>query len=147
MQLHTVQRTHKAKSTKRIGRGGKRGTYSGSGIKGQKSRAGRRMRPELRDIIKKLPKRRGYRAPQLGIKPIAVNIGVLEAVFAAGEIVSPGTLGTAGLLNSREAKRKGVKILGSGTLSKKLVIIDCSVSESAKNAILKQGGSIKAKTQ
>ena len=143
MQLHTISKTHKGKRRKRVGRGGKRGTYSGKGIKGQKSRAGRRMRPEIRDIIKKLPKRRGYREPKLGTKPVAINIGVLDAVFSAGDTVSPQTLVKAGLMSARGSKRGGVKILGTGTLGKKLIISGCTVSKSAKDAIIKQGGSIK----
>jgi len=63
MQIHQIKPKIKKKNRKIIGRGGKRGTYSGRGIKGQKSRAGRKIRPELRDIIKKLPKKRGYRFP------------------------------------------------------------------------------------
>lgn len=59
MQLHQVQPTHKNKSKKRIGRGGKRGTYSGRGMKGQKSRAGRKIRPAVRDLIQRTPKLRG----------------------------------------------------------------------------------------
>ncbi|HOK35099.1 MAG TPA: hypothetical protein PLL80_00755 [Candidatus Pacearchaeota archaeon] len=59
MQLHQIQPTHKPKDKKRIGRGGKRGTYSGKGIKGQTSRAGAKIRPEIRDFIKKIPKKRG----------------------------------------------------------------------------------------
>ncbi|PIS13477.1 MAG: hypothetical protein COT67_01505 [Candidatus Tagabacteria bacterium CG09_land_8_20_14_0_10_41_14] len=61
MQLHQLKPSTKNKDKKRIGRGGKRGTYSGRGLKGQKSRAGRKLRPQLRDIIKRLPKKRGYR--------------------------------------------------------------------------------------
>src|SRR3954471_18643480 len=47
---------------RRIGRGqgSTRGKQSGRGGKGQTARAGNKRRPELRDIIKKLPKRRGY---------------------------------------------------------------------------------------
>lgn len=56
MQLHTLQPAHKLKSKKRIGRGGKRGTYSGRGVKGQKARAGRKIRPAIRDLIQSLPK-------------------------------------------------------------------------------------------
>ena len=52
MQLHTLKRKTKNKTKKRVGRGGKRGTYSGKGLKGQKSRAGKKIRPEIRDIIK-----------------------------------------------------------------------------------------------
>lgn len=59
MQLHQIE--VKKKEKKRIGRGGKRGTYCGRGIKGQKSRAGAKIRPAIRDLIKKIPKIRGYR--------------------------------------------------------------------------------------
>ncbi len=54
-----LQPNIKEKSKKRVGRGGKRGTYSGRGIKGQKSRAGRKMRPAIRDLIQRTPKLRG----------------------------------------------------------------------------------------
>ncbi|MBI3335133.1 MAG: hypothetical protein HY001_01370 [Candidatus Portnoybacteria bacterium] len=59
MQLHQISPLHKPKRAKRIGRGGKRGTYSGRGVKGQKARAGGRIRPQLRDFMMKVPKLRG----------------------------------------------------------------------------------------
>lgn len=59
MQLHTLKPLHSGRSKKRIGRGGKRGTYSGRGQKGQKSRAGRKIRPAMRDLIQRIPKLRG----------------------------------------------------------------------------------------
>ena len=43
-----------------VGRGGKHAKTSGRGGKGQTARAGNKRRPALRDIIKKLPKNRGY---------------------------------------------------------------------------------------
>lgn len=61
MQLHELRPKHKLKKRKRIGRGGKRGTYSGRGVKGQKSRSGRRFAPVIRSLIKRYPKLRGYR--------------------------------------------------------------------------------------
>lgn len=60
MQLHELQPLHANKEEKRIGRGGKRGTTSGRGTKGQMSRAGRRVRPAQRDLIQRLPKLRGF---------------------------------------------------------------------------------------
>jgi len=59
MQLHEVQPIHKNKSKKRVGRGGKRGTYSGRGMKGQKARAGHKIRPAIRDLVQRTPKLRG----------------------------------------------------------------------------------------
>jgi ribosomal protein L15 len=61
MQIHNVKRTHKNKKDRLVGRGGKHAKTSGRGGKGQTARAGNKRRPELRDIIKKLPKNRGYR--------------------------------------------------------------------------------------
>jgi len=59
VQLHHIQPAHKPKQKREVGRGGKKGRYSGRGIKGQKARAGGKIRPALRDIIKKIPKLRG----------------------------------------------------------------------------------------
>ena len=56
MQIHQIQRQTKLAKKKIIGRGGKRGTTAGRGTKGQKARAGHRIRPEIRDTIKKIPK-------------------------------------------------------------------------------------------
>src|SRR3989339_890639 len=60
MQIHNLKRQHKNKGDRLVGRGGKHAKTSGRGGKGQTARAGNKRRPELRDIIKKLPKNRGY---------------------------------------------------------------------------------------
>ncbi len=60
MQIHNLKRQHKNKRDRIIGRGGKHAKTSGRGGKGQTARAGNKRRPELRDIIKRLPKNRGY---------------------------------------------------------------------------------------
>ena len=60
MQIHNLKRDHKNKKDRIVGRGGKHAKTSGRGGKGQTARAGNKRRPELRDIIKKLPKLRGY---------------------------------------------------------------------------------------
>ena len=61
MQIHDLKRNHKNKKDRIVGRGGKHAKTSGRGGKGQTARAGNKRRPELRDIIKKLPKNRGYK--------------------------------------------------------------------------------------
>lgn len=61
MQIHNLKRKNKNKKDRLIGRGGKHAKTAGRGGKGQTARAGNKRRPELRDIIKKLPKLRGYR--------------------------------------------------------------------------------------
>ena len=135
MQLHQVKPIHKQKSKKRVGRGGKRGTYSGKGVKGQKSRAGRKMRPELRDYIKKIPKKRGYRFKSIKIKPEVVNLRDLEKFFNNGDLINPETLLEKGLVARIKGKVPEVKILGAGELKKKLKIENCLMSESVKKAI------------
>ena len=61
IQLHTLQPFHPLKKkAPRVGRGGQRGTTSGKGTKGQKSRSGRRIRPAERDLIIRIPKLRGF---------------------------------------------------------------------------------------
>ena len=60
MQINNLKRIHKNKKDRIVGRGGKHAKTSGRGGKGQTARAGNKRRPELRDIIKKLPKNRGY---------------------------------------------------------------------------------------
>lgn len=60
MQIHNLKRVHKNKKDRVIGRGGKHAKTGGRGGKGQTARAGNKRRPELRDIIKRLPKKRGY---------------------------------------------------------------------------------------
>ncbi|MDP2789016.1 MAG: hypothetical protein Q8O46_03125 [bacterium] len=60
MQIHNLKRLHKNKKDRIVGRGGKHAKTAGRGGKGQTARAGNKRRPELRDIIKKLPKNRGY---------------------------------------------------------------------------------------
>ncbi len=61
MQIHNLKRVHKNKGDRLVGRGGKRGKTAGRGGKGQTARSGNKRRPELRDIIKRLPKNRGYK--------------------------------------------------------------------------------------
>ena len=61
MQIHNLKRQHKNKKDRIISRGGKHAKTGGRGGKGQTARAGNKRRPELRDIIKRLPKNRGYK--------------------------------------------------------------------------------------
>ncbi len=138
MQIFQIQPKFKNKDKKRVGRGGKRGTYSGRGIKGQKARAGRKIRPQIRDFIKKIPKKRGYRFKPLRTKPEIVNLKDLEKFFQDGEIVNPETLLEKGLIKRIKGKIPRVKILGAGDLKKKLKIENCLVSQSVKKIFDKQ---------
>jgi len=148
MQLHELKRSTPTKAAKRIGRGGKRGKTSGRGHKGQKARAGNSTRPEIREHIKKIPKLRGHgvnRARTVNaekVRPVVVNVAALEAGFEAGAIVNRKTMVAAGVLETVRRKAPVVKILGNGTITKKLVVEGCQVSASAKAKIEAAGGSV-----
>lgn len=149
MQLHELKPNHIKKSKKRIGRGGKRGKTSGKGGKGQTARAGNSMRPEMREIIKKIPKLRGHginRAEAVNaerVRPVVVNISALEVAFENGADVNPKTLVASGVISSRSKRAPLVKILGTGELKKKLNVTGCSVSASAKEKLEAAGGTVK----
>ena len=148
MQLHELKPTTPRKSAKRNGRGRKGGKTSGNGQKGKKARAGNSTRSEMLDIIKKIPKLRGHgknRARTVNaarVLAVVVNVSALEAL-EAGASVTPKALVTAGILSSVKRKAPKVKILGNGNLTKKLVVEDCQVSQSAKEKIEAAGGSVK----
>jgi large subunit ribosomal protein L15 len=102
----------------------------------------------MRDILKKLPKLRGHgknRARTVRAKRreyVGVNLAALEAVFAAGDTVTPETLYKKGLVTAKGGRIAYVKILGAGSLTKALKISDCEASEAAKAAVEAAGGSI-----
>ncbi|MEX0930933.1 MAG: 50S ribosomal protein L15 [Candidatus Paceibacterota bacterium] len=148
MQLHELKPNNPRKDAKRIGRGGKRGKTSGKGHKGQKARAGNSTRPEMRDIIKKLPKLRGHgvhRAATVNsgrVRPTVVNISALESTLDSGAEVNPRTLAAAKIIPASRKKTASIKILGTGDVTKKFTVSGCAVSASAKEKIEKAGGSV-----
>ncbi|MEK7593317.1 MAG: 50S ribosomal protein L15 [Patescibacteria group bacterium] len=139
MQLHQLQPTIKSKNKKRVGRGGKRGTYSGRGTKGQKSRAGRRIKPGYLETIKRLPKLRGFRNKPLKERPAIINIADLEKKIK-NNIINREELIRAGLIRKSD---KRVKILSPGEIKRPLQIEGIAVSESARKKIEEKGGKIK----
>lgn len=148
MQIHEVKPKTKRKAKKVVGRGGKRGKTAGRGTKGQKARAGHRIRPAMRDIIKKLPKRRGEGVSRNQFKTetdisVVLNLGVLNTEFKAGERVTPKVLVERAIIEKKGNKVPPVKILAKGDLDKKLEVRGCAVSEGARAAIEKAGGSVK----
>jgi large subunit ribosomal protein L15 len=143
MMLHEIL-IRTAKGKKRIGRGGKRGTTAGRGTKGQRSRAGHKIRPELRDIIQRIPKQRGQGFSTQYRPVIAVDLDMLEKHFKAGEKVTPRTLEKRGLIvlgKVRPVPR--VKILARGSLSKKLILENIDASSSAAEKIIGKGGELR----
>lgn len=145
MQIHDLQRKTKRAKAVQVGRGGKRGKTSGRGTKGQKARAGRKIRPEMRDTIKRLPKLRGRGISafkSITTKPLVVNLNALS-VFASGEKVTPSTLVDKKVISIYKGRVPAVKILGTGEITTKVIVVDCTVSASAKAKIEAVGGTIK----
>ena len=148
MQLHSLAPRTENKKNPPVGRGGKRGKTSGRGGKGQTARAGHKIRPESRDFIKKIPKLRGHgknRARTVRTNRITdsvVNIAALEVAYTAGETVSPASLFARSLVRRAKGRMPIVKILGTGSIAKALVIKGCIVSKSARTAILAATGTI-----
>lgn len=148
MQLNTFKAKTSRVPVRRVGRGGKRGKTSGHGGKGQTARAGHKIRPEMRDKIKKLPKRRGYgknrsrtvRMDRVTLVP--VNLAALESTFAAGDTVTKEALVRAGVIKAVRGRSPRVKLLATGTLTKALSVTLPAVSAAAKAAIEKAGGSV-----
>jgi large subunit ribosomal protein L15 len=143
MQIHELKPKHKNKGKKRVGRGGRKGTYSGHGMKGQKSRAGRKMEPIIRSLIKRYPKLKGYRSFAIENYFAVVNLDVLEKTSKDGETINPENLIEKGIISKIKGRIPKVKILGTGKLAKKLVVENCKSSKTAKEAIEKAGGSIR----
>ncbi|MSR73180.1 50S ribosomal protein L15 [Candidatus Parcubacteria bacterium] len=145
MQIHNIKRKTKNKTQASVGRGGKRGKTSGRGTKGQKARAGGKLRPEVRDFIKRIPKMRGRGKSSnksIYAKSVSVNLGVIDKIFSNGDSVTPATLTQKGLITTHRGVRPFVKILAGGEITKKLSVSGCFVSVSAKALIEKAGGNV-----
>jgi large subunit ribosomal protein L15 len=117
------------------------GKTSGKGHKGQKARSGGSIRLGFEGgqmpLIRRIPKR-GFNNTQFKVTYAPVNLDSLEKLAVSGTI-DEKALRTAGLVNGTW---DGVKILGDGALTKKLVLKVDAVSASAREKIEKAGGTI-----
>jgi large subunit ribosomal protein L15 len=145
MRLHDLKPNQGAKHRrKRLGKGESSGLgkTSGKGHKGQKSRSGASIRPGFEGgqmpIYRRLPKK-GFSNAQFKTRYAIVNVSSLEEKFDDGATVDEASLRETGLV---QGAWDGVKILGSGELSKKLTVEVTKVSASAKEKIEKAGGSV-----
>ncbi len=129
------------KSRKRVGRGdgSGHGTYSGRGCKGQKSRAGYKMRPGFEGgqlpLIKRLPQKRGF-TNIFRTEYSVVNINKLN-MFETGSEVTPERLVSAGVVKSL---RHPIKILAEGDINYPLSVKANKFSAAAKAKIEAAGG-------
>lgn len=136
------------KSRKRVGRGNGsgHGTYSGRGLKGQKARSGRGIKPWFEGgqtkIVKRLPEQRGF-TNIFKTEYEVVNVGAL-ASFPANTEVDADALVAARIIKNT---RRPVKILGDGELSVPLTVRAAKFSESAKAKIEAAGGTAQEQTR
>jgi large subunit ribosomal protein L15 len=144
MDLSTVhQGVHKLKQKKRVGRGigSGHGKTATRGHKGQKSRAGANRPLALYEggqmpLIRRIPKR-GFSHETWRKVYAVVNVGDLDRLFADGDTVDPAALKAAGLANGPV---DGVRVLGEGELTKRLVVRAHHFSKSALEKIQAKGG-------
>jgi large subunit ribosomal protein L15 len=148
MQAHDLKLNIKRKKRKTIGRGGKKGTYCGKGMNGQKARSGGNVDPLFEGgrstLIDHMKKKRGFKSLNT-TKPILISLDQIEKKFKDGEIISFDSLIKVKLIGEINRKDK-IKILGDGNLTKKLSIDkDISFTASVKSAIEKAGGEVAQK--
>ncbi|MGB7604900.1 MAG: 50S ribosomal protein L15 [Lutisporaceae bacterium] len=143
MKLHELRPAEgSTKNKKRIGRGtaSGQGKSAGKGQKGQNSRSGGGVRLGFEGGQMPLYRR----LPKVGFTNIfrkefaIVNLGDLD-VFENGAVISPDTLKQAGLINDM---KNGVKILGTGEITKSLTIQAHKFSKSAEEKIAAAGGKV-----
>lgn len=144
LKINTLKSAKGSKKRfKRYGRGNASGigTYSGRGLKGQKSRSGGKGGLKLlgfKATLQATPKLRGFKT--LNEKPVGITLAVLEKKFNDGDKVNLPSL--------KEKKVVGknvrlVKILFKGELTKKLEVEGIKTTAKAGEAIKKAGGSVK----
>ena len=144
MRLHNLKPRPGAKHrTKRLGQGESsgRGKTAGRGGKGQTARSGSSIRIGFEGgqmpLIRRIPKR-GFNNTEFATVRIPVNVGELNQ-FEDGARVDETALRSVGLANG---PGDGIKILGAGELTKKLVVVVSAISASAKTKIEAKGGSV-----
>lgn len=142
MNLNDVHRgIQKHKKRKRLGRGpgSGQGKTAGRGHKGQRARAGWSSPATFEGgqmpLVRRVPKR-GFHN-KFALTVAAVNVGDLDRVFESGEEVTPETLKTRAVV---KGSYDVLKVLGDGTLSKKLKISAHRFSQSALEKIQQAGG-------
>jgi len=144
MKLHELEKnigaTHRAKR-KGIGRGSGNGKTSGRGQKGQNSRSGGGVRANFEGgqlpLYRRLPKR-GFSNAKFKTTYAVINVSDLN-IFEDGTLVTPALLKESGLLKKQ---LDGVKVLGNGTLEKKITVQAHKFSKEAIEKINAAGSKI-----
>ena len=141
MKLENLSRTPERKATKRVGRGAGSGMGKTStrGENGQKSRSGASIKPWFEGgqspLYRRIPKR-GFNNARFRIEFATINLSDLNN-FNDGDVVTPELLKEKGIIKKELC---GLKVLGNGTLEKKLTIRANRFSSSAVTKIENAGG-------
>jgi large subunit ribosomal protein L15 len=129
------------KDRRRVGRGGKLGAQATRGHKGQSSRSGGTKGPEFEGgqtpWYRQLPKYRGFKN-HFRTEYLEVTLKQLDQ-FDENSTVTAESLREKGFVRNL---RQPIKVLGSGTLSKKLTVQLDAYTASAREAIEKAGGKV-----
>ena len=140
MQIHNLKPKNKIKKSARVGRGGKRGTYSGKGGKGQTAHGGRKIPAELKEQILRLPKLRGATNQTHHIEVFEIQLKTLVQKCPDNFKVNFESLRKIKLLPKRVSK---FKIIGKvSSIDKKLFLNNCPITNSAKAIIEKASGKV-----
>jgi large subunit ribosomal protein L15 len=144
MHSFDLHRSEGANKRKRIigrGQGSGRGTTAGKGNKGQQSRSGGKTYLGFEGGQMPLYRRlahRGFSNYPFKVTNQVVNLSDIESRFESGDTIDVPSLFVKGLVKGAVP----VKILGSGALTKKLDVKITFISASAKEKVLKAGGTI-----
>ena len=142
MKLESLPKSKETKARKIVGRGpgsgmGKTSTH---GQKGQKSRSGASISAWFQGgqspLYRRLPKR-GFNNARFETKYATINLSDLNTYFNDGDEVTPEILKERGIIKKQLS---GIKVLGNGSLEKKLTVRAHVFSKTAKEKIEAQGG-------
>lgn len=141
MKLENLIATPETKATKRVGRGpgSGLGKTSGKGQKGQKSRSGVSIKPWFEGgqspLYRRVPKR-GFNNARFTTRFAIINLTDLNK-FNDGDVVTLEALKEKGIIKK---ELSGLKVLGNGTLEKKVTVKANRFSSTAVTKIEGQGG-------
>ncbi len=142
MKLENLTKMPEAKARKRVGRGtgSGMGKTSTRGEKGQKARSGASISPWFQGgqtpLFRRLPKR-GFNNTRFATRYATINLTDLNKFFNDGDVVTPEVLKEKGIIKK---ELSGIKVLGTGTLEKKITIKANRYSQSAVSKIEQAGG-------
>jgi len=143
LSLHTLRPANGSRSRrKRVGRGegSGLGKTSGRGEKGQRARSGGKSGLKLKgmkQMLLRIPKTRGFTSGR--IHPATITLTQLDRWFDSGEEVRVKTLKAK---NRIPANVPAAKVVNTGKITKKLVLIDLLATPTAAEAITKAGGKV-----